>query len=152
MITAWRLVKKKYADAVLSGEGSSKNPGRWNSFGVPLVCACSNPSLAVLEVRVHAGPEAEGLTYALFKIEIPKALVTAIDESKLPPDWKSNPPPVSTQIIGSEWARSNGSAVLIVPSVLVPEDFNFLFNPLHPDFNKIRVKSNQDFYLDSRLW
>lgn len=152
MITAWRIVKKKYAMGVLSGKGASQNPGRWNLFGFPMVYACSTPSLAVLEVRVHAGPEGEGIRHVLFRIEIPKDLVTKIDRTTLPSDWRLNPPQWSTQTMGSEWAQSGRSAVLQVPSVIVPEDSNLLINPLHKDFKKIRIAGEQDYFLDPRLW
>lgn len=151
MITAWRIVKKKYAKTDLSGEGASLYPGRWNLYGIPLVYACSTPSLAVLEVRVHAGPEGEGIPYVLYQIEIPKDLVSKLN-IPLPSDWRLNPPQLSTQNIGSEWAQSARSAVLQVPSVIVPEDSNLLINPLHKDFKKIRIKGAQDYFLDPRLW
>lgn len=136
----------------MSGEGASWNPGRWNLFGLPMVYACSTPSLAVLEVRVHAGPEGEGIPYVLFRIELPKDLITKVDVSTLPSDWNLSPPRVSTQNIGSEWAKSGRSAVLQAPSVIVPEDSNFLINPRHKDFKKIRIAGFQNYFLDSRLW
>lgn len=152
MIIGWRLVKKKYEGAVLSGEGASRHPGRWNSFGVPMAYVCSTPSLAVLEARVNAGPEGESLRYLLCRIEIPTNLVTEIGKNDLPFDWNSLPPSSSTREIGTRWALSGRSAVLRVPSVLVPEEFNLLLNPLHPEFKKIRNTNKQDYSLDPRLW
>lgn len=151
MIIAWRIVKKKYAKGVLNGEGASRYPGRWNLFGLPMVYTCSTPSLAVLEIRVNTGPEGEGIRYVIFRIEIPKDLITKLD-IPLPSDWRLNPPQLSTQNIGSEWAQSARSAVLRVPSVIVPEDSNLLINPLHKDFKKIRIAGEQDYFLDPRLW
>jgi len=152
LITAWRLVKKKYSDVVLSGEGASQNPGRWNLYGVPVVYACSTPSLAVLEVRVHAAPEAAKIQWALCKIEFPKSFVTQLGPHQLPADWNAHPHTVATQEIGSDWARKISSLVLMVPSVFVPEEFNVLINPLHPEFSKIQVIDNHDYFLDARLF
>ncbi|MBI1820096.1 MAG: RES family NAD+ phosphorylase [Nitrospirae bacterium] len=121
MITAWRIVKKKYVKGVLSGEGARGYPGRWNLYGIPMVYVCSTPSLAILEVRVHTGPEGEGIPYVLFQLETPKDLVIKLN-IPLPSDWRLNPPQLSTQNIGSEWAQSGRSAVLQVPSVIVPKN------------------------------
>ena len=151
MITAWRIVKKKYSKTVLTGEGAALFPGRWNSYGVPMVYACSTPSLAVLEVRVHTGPEGEGIPYKLCQMEVPKDLISKL-YTPLPSDWRLNPPPLSTQNIGTEWAQSSRSAVLQVPSVIVPEDSTLLINPLHKDFKKIRITREEDYFLDPRLW
>lgn len=152
MIRAWRLVKKKYRAEAFSGTHTSQNPGRWNGYGIHMVYACSTPSLAILEVRVHTGPEGEKLEYVLFSGDIPNALVLAFDEKNLPADWKDYPHPLSTQKIGTDWARSGKSAVLKVPSALAPEEFSLLLNPLHPDFKKIRIGSPRTIRLDSRLW
>jgi len=116
-----------------------------------MVYACSTPSLSVLEIRVHTGPEGEGILYALCQIELPKKLVTKFDNTYLPSDWNLNPPQLSTQKLGSDWARGRTSVVLQVPSILVPVDFNFLINPLHEEFKKIRVTDVQDYALE-RLW
>jgi len=152
LIVAWRLLKKKYEALALSGEGARQYPGRWNMLDVPMVYTCGTASLAVLEVRVHTGPEGEGIPYVLCRIKIPKNLITAVDSRSLPSDWRQNPPPSSTQILGAEWARSRKSVVLRVPSVIVPEDFNYLINPLHEDCAKLRKITKQDYFLDSRLW
>jgi RES domain-containing protein len=151
LITVWRIVKKTYAKIVLTGEGAALYPGRWNLYGVPMVYACSTPSLAVLEVRVHTGPEGEGIPYVLGQIEIPKDSVSILN-TPLPSEWRLNPPPLSTQKIGSKWAQNGRSAVLQVPSVIVPEDSNLLINPFHKDFKKIRITGTQDYFLDPRLW
>jgi RES domain-containing protein len=152
LIVAWRLVKKKYEATAMSGEGARQNPGRWNSLDVPMVYTCGTASLAVLEVRVHVGPEGEGLPYVLCRIEIPKNLIKKVDSRNLPPDWKRYPPSSSTQMLGTDWVKSLHSAVLCVPSVIVPEDFNYLINPLHSDYTKISKITKQDYFLDSRLW
>jgi RES domain-containing protein len=152
LIVAWRLVRKKYEAAAMSGEGARQYPGRWNSLDIPMVYTCGTASLAVLEVRVHAGPEGEGIPYVLCRIEIPKRLIEIVDPNNLPPDWRQTPPSSTTQMIGAEWARSQRSAVLRVPSVIVPEDFNYLINPLHAACKKLGAITKQDYVLDSRLW
>ena len=152
MIVAWRLEKKKYEADAMKGEAARQYPGRWNSLDVPMVYTCGAASLAVLEVRVHVGPEGEGIPYALFRIEIAGNLIKSVSGRSLPPDWRQNPPPSSTQMLGARWAKNCDSAVLRVPSVIVPDEFNYLINPLHKDYSKIKKITKQDYFLDSRLW
>jgi RES domain-containing protein len=69
----------------------------------------------------------------------------------LPKDWRQEPPPPSTQQLGDAWVKSASSAILAVPSIIIPENLNYLLNPKHPDFVKIKIDRPTDFAFDSRL-
>jgi len=150
MIQAWRMVKEPHAATAFSGEGASKYGGHWNLPGVPMVYASGSQALAVLELRVHLNPPVP-LRHLLFRVQFDERLVERLSLAALPSDWTSHPPSPSTQRLGSAWAASVRSAVLEVPSVLVPGEPNYLLNPVHPDFRRLRISSPKPFTLDPRL-
>lgn len=89
--------------------------------------------------------------YVLIPVDFDDALVADLDSGKVPTDWRRDPPPPATQILGDTWVDQKKSAILRVPSALVPEEHNYLFNPAHPDFGQLRIGTPQDFSFDPRL-
>jgi RES domain-containing protein len=89
--------------------------------------------------------------YALLAVEIEEAMITSVESSRLARNWRADPPPAQVRAIGDEWVFSGGSALLRVPSVLVPGESNFLLNPGHPDFSKLRMAKPLSFRFDGRL-
>ena len=150
MLEAWRMVKGKHAATAFSGEGASKTGGRWNSRGVPVVYASATRSLAALETLVHLNPLVR-FEYQIIRVEFDESLVERLTHSALPRNWKAEPPPVSTRRLGNEWARARRSAILAVPSVIVPDETNFVLNPAHPDFRKLAIGPAVAFSFDPRL-
>ena len=148
MPEAWRIVKAKHAATAFSGEGAAATGGRWNSRGVPVVYASSTLSLAVLESLVHLNPPIF-FKYVAFPIEFDEALVTS--PGKLPKDWTIAPPGPASKSVGDAWVRAGKSAVLAVPTVLIPAETNYLLNPAHPDFRKISVGQALPFTFDPRM-
>jgi RES domain-containing protein len=148
---AWRITQQKHAKTAFSGDGARLYGGRWNSPGVAMVYAAQSQSLAVLEVLVHLeGPELLR-KYVFLEATFDPSLVIELDRPSLPKNWRSDPVPKAVQAIGDRWALSGESAVLRVPSVLVPDESNFLLNPRHPDFAKITVSRPNAFRFDGRL-
>lgn len=148
---AWRITQKKRAKTAFSGEGARLYGGRWNSPGVPMVYVAQSQSLAVLEVLVHLDTPALLQNYVFLEADFDDSLVIALERSTLPRNWKADPVPESVQAVGDRWIASAKSAILRVPSVLVPEEFNFLMNPRHPDFSKIALSRPQAYRFDVRL-
>lgn len=148
---AWRITQRRRADTAFSGEGARLFGGRWNSPGIPLIYVAQSQSLAVLEVLVHLDTPALLEKYVLFEVEFASPLIVDLDRSLLPKNWKSDPVPEAVQAIGNKWASSGISAVLRVPSVLVPEESNFLINPRHSDSGTIMISDPQSFQFDPRL-
>lgn len=139
----FRLCRRPHAD--LSGEGGRLASGRWNTAGKPVVYTAYEPALAILEVRVNLDIPFDDLPddYVLMSIEIPLSISTS---------GLSDPLTADTQTFGDNWLAGNGSALLIVPSVLAPRGINYLINPLHPDATGITISEIADFKFDGRLW
>lgn len=155
MTVIWRLVKRRHADVAdaFDGEGARRYGGRWNLPGTRMVYAAQSLSLAALEQFVHLGPEDNHIRFVSFRVEIPDDLrMDELKPDKLPANWRMEPPQDSTQDIGTRWARSNGSAVLRVPSVIIPAEYNFALNPAHPDLGRIRIGEPKLFSFDPRMW
>lgn len=148
-IKSWRIVPVKNTAAAFNGEGAKRYPGRWNLKGTPVVYTACNASLAALELLVHL-ESAEVLdTYVLIPVSYGKKLIKYVD--KLPPNWKAYPFSADLQMLGSIWANKKESLVLAVPSAIIEIEFNFIINPLHPDFGKLKIGTPIGFKYDSRL-
>ena len=150
MPQAWRIVKAKHAATAFSGDGAAKTGGRWNSRGVPVVYASSTKSLAALETLVHLNPPVP-FKYVAFRLQFDDTLIENVPLNRLPADWRVDPPPPSTKAIGDAWLREVRSAVLALPSVIVPGELNYLLNPAHPAFKKISISKPERFAFDPRL-
>jgi RES domain-containing protein len=151
LLTAWRIVKKRYAGTAFDGEGARQFGGRWNSPGVAVVYVASTRSLAVLEMAVHLDRSTLLSTLVLIPCELDERIVTAVAHDTLPAQWRRDPFPPELAKIGDAWVRSARSAALAVPSAIIEQETSFLLNPAHPDFSKIKVGKPQDFEFDPRL-
>jgi RES domain-containing protein len=151
VITAWRLVDLRYADDAFSGEGARLTKGRWHSAGTRIVYTSQYTSLAALELIARTRRPQLLPQYALVSCGFHEALVEDVDRALLPANWFEFPPPPELQRIGDSWALSRSSAVLAVPSAIVPQELNYLLNPEHPDFRSIEIGLPRPFRLDLRL-
>jgi RES domain-containing protein len=107
-------------------------------------------SLCALEVLAHSASLPAGMVVA--QARIPNSLtIQTIDESDLPRGWSGPVPSKKTQDLGTEWISSGATAVLSVPSVVVPSERNYLLNPAHRDFHRIRFSPALPFTFDRRL-
>lgn len=104
--------------------------GRWNEAGLPVVYLAASPAGALLEVCVHTSSNDVPPTYTLLRIEGPDTEAFSIAEESLPPDWTLKPE--ITRELGDKWLRERASVLLRVPSAIVPQTSNYIFNPLHP--------------------
>ena len=148
MKVAWRIVKERHAATAFDGEGSRLYGGRWNSQGTRVVYTSGSQALAVLESLVHLNPPV-AFRYVAIPIEFDDGLVTL--PTALPANWTEAPPPPSAQEIGDLWVREGRSAVLEIPSVIIPTEPNYLLNPAHPDFQRLRIGRPIPFAFDPRL-
>lgn len=115
-----------------------------------MVYASATRSLAALETLVHLNPPVM-FDYRIFRLEFDGALVEPLPMTACPSDWRTEPPPISTRQVGDAWIRRARCAILAVPSVIIPEEPNYLLNPAHPDFRKITIGSPTLFTFDPRL-
>ena len=151
MITAWRICKTKHAPSAFDGRGATKFPGRWNPLGVRAVYTSENRSLAQLEVLANA-EDRELLTAAAWTI-IPVRFDLDLLHApeKFPDDWRQVPAPDSTRRFGGDWMKKGISPVLRVPSVVTLGEFNYVLNPVHPDFRKLAIGPPEAFTFDARV-
>jgi RES domain-containing protein len=149
----WRISKRKYAATAFSGEGARRVGGRWNSRGQGMVYTSGTLSLAALEVFVHMEVEDVATMLAYLPVDVPTEVkIEYLEVAQLPPDWRNIPAPAVLATMGDNWFRSGSTAILAVPSVVIPMEYNYLINPSHPDFVRLTVEPPQLFELDPRLW
>ena len=147
---AWRIVKAKYAGTAFNGEGAFRAGGRWNSRWHRAVYCSSTLSLAALETLVHIIPMMD-LKHAVCRITFDERMVESVNQKNLPINWREQPPPMATQSIGDQWIKQARSAVLKLPSIIIPHEYNYILNPTHPDFNNITTHPFESFAFDPRL-
>ena len=116
-----------------------------------MVYVSEHQSTAALEVFANRVPFVLQEKYKAFGLEWPDNLTEIFLVKKLPANWRVFPPPAETKEIGDRWVQERRSAVLALPSAISPADTNFLLNPEHPDFKRIRIYPPINFAFDSRL-
>lgn len=144
----WRISNH----ATLEGEGGLIASARWHTQGHPILYLAETPAGALVEVLVHLELDSAHLprSYQLLKAEAPDDIsLHAIGNAELAEDWTQDL--LATRTLGDEWLRSRASALLRVPSVIVPETFNLLLNPHHPEAARIRIVSHRNYPWDKRL-
>ena len=144
--TSWR------ADD-LSGTGSARDPGRWNSHGVPVVYASSSIALCCLETLVHVcGDAGLPLQRWLVASDVPREhwhQRTRLDPFDLP-CWDTTPSGAPPRDWRYRWLASRRSLLAAVPSVIVPKESTLLINPNHPDCAKFLATVVRRWTNDSR--
>ena len=123
---------------VFSGDGGLYVAGRWNYIGKKVIYCSQSIALATMEWLSHNGLSVSGFNYHRYSIEIPENLITVVTSAQLPPDWDATPSTDSTRDFSNSRLFSlNMPLAISVPSVLVPEEYNLIINPLHPEFFKV---------------
>ena len=150
MRQAWRIVKAAHAATAFDGEGARLFGGRWNSPGTRVVYTSGSLALAALESLVHLNPPVT-FPYAAIPVAFDEALVETVAVPALPAGWTEAPPPPATRLIGDQWVKRARSAVLCLPSIIIPAEPNYLLNPAHPDFGSITIGKPEPFSFDPRL-
>ena len=149
-VRAWRVVKGKHKDTAFDGEGARRYGGRWNNPGKRMIYAAETASLALLELLVHIDSSLLP-SYTLFPVDFDKSLVSTVEPSKLPRNWRAYPGPAALKRMGDVWLESLSSPVLKVPSVIVPHEWNYLFNPEHSKFSSLKIGGAVALGIDPRL-
>ena len=152
----WRIATdtRLYEADDLTGAGAKTTGGRWNEAGAGLVYASETRALACLETVVHLKAFGLPLNRYLVEVVIPDDIWSAAQvESKasLPVGWDADPAGRASIQLGTGWIRSLRSAVLVVASVIAPEETNVLINPAHPDSHRITASKIRRWLYDPRL-
>ncbi len=151
MIRAWRIVKGRHADPAFDGEGARVHGGRWTSPGRPAVYVSESRALATLEILAGLGSTSVIPAYVLIGVDLDESLVVPVDRSALTDGWDASPPTAASRSVGDSWLAKGTSAVLEVPSAIIPQERNYLLNPAHPDFRRIRTGAPEFFRMTSRV-
>mgnify|MGYP005849590043 CR=1 FL=1 len=148
----YRLSRDIYARD-LTGTGARLNGGRWNSKGRPAVYTAEHISLAKLEVAVHLDMDIIPENYYLIEINLPDVLdIKCLQVSDLPHSWDSIPYSYSSQSVGDSFLNNAKYVALKAPSAIIHQEFNYILNPHHPDFNLIKITKVETFSFDQRLF
>jgi RES domain-containing protein len=136
---------------MMSGEGAFLYGGRWNTKGVRVVYLGSSLAQAAMELLIHLGRADILKTYYKMEVSFPEELVQHIALHQLPDDWQEASMASSLQAVGDFWAAEKSSLILQVPSAAVPGEYNYLFNPIHPDVSKATYSEITPFNYDPRV-
>ena len=147
-ILAYRVVKEKYLASAFDGEGARLYGGRWNSKGVSVVYTSDSLALCSLEIFVHLPSYKLLADYIYMTVVFDSELVT---KAVLIDGWNERPISKVSQAIGDRWIKEGRSPVLSVPSVIMPDGYNYLINTNHPDFKKIKIGKPQPLTFDPRF-
>ena len=127
-----------HGEAGADGEGARLYGGRWNYAGTAVVYTSASLALAALELFVHIDVDL-----------LPNETVKA---ASLPRNWRRYPALESLKDIGTNWAARGSTAILTVPSAIIPEEQNYLLNPAHRGFKQVRLRRSIPFHFDPRMW
>jgi RES domain-containing protein len=145
----WRISNH----STLDGRGGLHASARWHSQGHAIVYLASSPAGALVEILVHLelDPQRLPLNYRMLKADAPDDTQPGrINASTLPATWRDDL--TLTRNLGDEWLIAGSSALLEVPSAILPETFNLLLNPRHPDAQRVSVLWHQPFPSDRRFF
>jgi RES domain-containing protein len=145
----WRISNH----STLDGQGGLHASARWHTQGHAVVYLATSPAGSLVEVLVHLELDPQHLpaSYKLLKAEAPDETRTLrVDGESVPAIWRDDL--AATRSLGDEWLRAGKSALLEVPSAILPETFNLLLNPRHPDGGKVAVLWHQPFPYDRRIF
>ena len=151
IVKAWRIVKATYKNKAFTGDGARMYGGRWNSKGVPVIYTAGSLALASIEMVVNLPSPKLLEAFVRIPVRFNSKLVEDLPPDDLPANWNSRPISPCTRALGDKWFKEQGSVILKVPSVVVPEEFNYLLNPMHPDFKKIEIGKPVVYHFDPRL-
>ena len=144
----WRISNH----ASLSGDGGLHASGRWHTRGRRIVYLADHPASALVEIMVHLEIDAEDLPthYHLLGVDVPDELpITTLNKGELPDRWHEQT--ALTRTRGDNWLREAPTALLRVPSAIVPDASNYLLNPAHPDAGRIAIAFTTRAAFDPRL-
>lgn len=142
----WRIAAetREYRADDLSGAGAAKSPGRWNKAGQYVLYAAPTIAMAVLETAAHIDDGGLPLNRYLVEITVPDDIWTAREElntEQLDATWAAIPAGRGSVEPGSDWIKGATAALLVVPSVIVPEESVVVINAKHPDAAGLRARS-----------
>ena len=154
-VALWRIGTEApaYTANDMSGDGAKSTGGRWNSRGTSVVYAATSIALATLEAVSNIRNGDLPLNRYIVRIDVPDAVWDArLSLDPLPGGWDVIPVGLTSRRVGDAWIASASSALLLVPSVVVPDEHNVLINPLHPDARSLAASTLKRWMCDPRFF
>jgi RES domain-containing protein len=146
----YRICNTLYKDDI-SGYGASVRGARWNAPGTSMLYTSEHISLCALEMLVNIILTEVKINFHLLQISVPEnASLSLVTAQKLKQNWRDDEG--YTNFIGNEFCKNKDSLLLKVPSAVISEEYNYLINPTHPDFKKIKILNSKPFIFDQRLF
>lgn len=146
----YRLSRTKFASD-LSGEGSRLKGGRWNNKKTGCVYTSESRALAILEYTANVNIDEIPRAMSMITIRIPDESIFCPEIASLPGNWHDIPTPSSTKEFGTMLLAKKEYATIRVPSVLIPQEFNYILNPLHSLSSRFKIELIADFIYDVRI-
>jgi len=152
----WRISEEAeyYTADDPSGKGAASTGGRWNRHGTSVVYCSANIGVACLETLVRLDATRLADNRYLTRYDIPESIweqALRFSASSAPVGWDATPPGKTSHDLGERWIAESRSAILLVPSVIVPEECNVLINPNHADMRRIGITKLRKWIYDFRL-
>lgn len=150
----FRIANKRHIHS-LSGIGAELVGGRWNHKGTRVVYTAASRALAMAETAVQPNFDILPDKYHIAEIEVPDDLpIYEIDLDSIfnGGEWTSPKALALTKSWGTYLISRKKIPVIKAPSVVVKGDFNYLLNPYHPDFDRIKIVHAEPFLFDERLF
>lgn len=148
----YRFSSSKYPN-VLSGKGAARVGGRWNQKGTEVIYTSAHRSLALCEILVHFDNYHLISNYNLNTISIPDdAPIWNLEPKDYPLGWDKIFSSIPAKRLSDKLVRENQFLVLRVPSVIIHEEFNYIINPFHKLYTKVKLIEQRNFDLDERFY
>jgi RES domain-containing protein len=147
----YRVALARRAKEAFSGEGARLYGGRWNPPGFSVVYASQSRALAVLETFVHLTLEARDQRFVIFEVKLPARARTERYHAPAVA-WRRWKPTAASQDAGRAWLTASRALAFVVPSVLIPQEMNYVLNVRHAQFSRLRISAPEPFSFDGRLW
>jgi len=148
----YRIVAEKYANS-LSASGIAN---RWNKKNEMVIYVSQSRSLATLEMIVHRNNINLDNNYRVLVISLDDGIekfIDSVDLANLPKNWRSINSYHILQNIGSKWYKEKKFLIMKVPSVIIPQEFNYVINTNHINFKEhIKIIGVESFFWDDRLY
>jgi RES domain-containing protein len=146
----YRIGKSKYSKD-LKGEGAKINGGRWNHEGIPCIYTAESRALAVLEMSAHVTLDEIPRALCFTTFDVPEDSILTHEIGSLPRNWQNWPHPKETRDFGSQLLRKNEYLLFKYPSAILPFEYNYVINPVHPSMSKVKIIDVVDYAYDIRI-
>jgi len=146
----YRLSQRIFADDLL-GAGARLHGGRWNHKGIPCIYTGTSRALCICEYAANVSSDNLPNDLAMVTFEIPEHSVLNLEINQLPKNWREDPSPFENKKLGSKILIKNEFLIIRIPSTIVPQEYNYILNPVHKNFEKVKIVDIMNFNFDIRI-